>query len=59
MTITSEEALNVVEAKKVLVIGPPKCGKSCLIKRAAENVFEPRYLQTFGADLTVLPSANP
>ena len=38
---------------KVLSIGDPECGKSCLIKRYCEGRFVQRYIATIGVDYGV------
>ncbi len=38
---------------KILSIGDPECGKSCLIKRYCEGRFVSRYIPTIGVDYGV------
>lgn len=38
---------------KILSIGPPACGKSCIIKRYCEEKFTQEYISTIGIDYGV------
>ncbi|KAI9145663.1 P-loop containing nucleoside triphosphate hydrolase protein [Paraphysoderma sedebokerense] len=50
---TAPVYLTATNSKKVIVIGGPASGKSCLVHRAVDNTFTEEYQQTFGADLIV------
>ncbi len=39
---------------KLLFFGPPNTGKSCIIKRLAQDKFVSRYVPTIGVDYGVL-----
>ena len=47
--LAGEDVLLVKMAKKVVVIGDPAVGKTSLIKRFVQDVFDDRYLNTIGA----------
>ncbi|MCK4970750.1 MAG: GTP-binding protein [Thermoplasmata archaeon] len=47
--LTGEDVKLVKMAKKVVVIGDPAVGKTSLIKRYVQDVFDDRYLNTIGA----------
>lgn len=47
--LAGEDVQLVKMAKKVVVIGDPAVGKTSLIKRFVQDVFDDRYLNTIGA----------
>jgi small GTP-binding protein len=47
--LTGEDVHLVKMARKVVVIGDPAVGKTSLIKRFVQDVFDDRYLNTIGA----------
>jgi len=47
--LTGEDVQLVKMARKVVVIGDPAVGKTSLIKRFVQDVFDDRYLNTIGA----------
>ncbi len=47
--LAGEDVKLVKMAKKVVVIGDPAVGKTSLIKRFVQDVFDDRYLNTIGA----------
>lgn len=46
-------SLNEHLAIKILSVGDPECGKSCIIKRYCEGRFVNRYISTIGVDYGV------
>eukprot|EP00054_Salpingoeca_dolichothecata_P018629 m.114671 g.114671 ORF g.114671 m.114671 type:complete len:280 (+) comp22944_c0_seq4:156-995(+) len=58
--ITDDEVPAPFQRIKIITLGPPACGKSCLIKRYCEKRFVPKYMATIGVDygITVFPAAS-
>ncbi|KAI8925565.1 P-loop containing nucleoside triphosphate hydrolase protein [Entophlyctis helioformis] len=46
-------AIHPIKRLKILSMGDPGCGKSCLIKRYCEGRFVPEYVTTIGIDYGV------
>ncbi len=60
---TTAMATTRAQRYKLMIIGDVGCGKSCLIRRYCEGLFEPRYIPTVGVDfgarlLTLLGGAD-